>query len=76
MLAVFNQLALVATEHPGLVRAYIDTVAEMSPAALGGAALGAAELRDTLQEALGLDADGAPRKDTEDGATATDDAAA
>ena len=52
MLTVFNQLALLATEDPEIIRRYVDAVAEMSPAAIGGAAVGASELRDTLRLAL------------------------
>ena len=52
MLTVFNQLALLATQDPEIVERYVDTIAEMSPAAIGGAAVGASELRDTLRRAL------------------------
>lgn len=69
MLTVFNQLALLATEDPDIVRQYVDTVAEMSPAAIGGAAVGAAELRDTLRHALDASddpaADGADTHDSD-----------
>lgn len=52
MLTVFNQLAMLATEDPEIVRRYVDTGAEMSPAAIGGAAVRASELRDTLTHGL------------------------
>ena len=74
MLTVFNQLALLATEDPDIVRDYIDAVAEMSPAAIGGAAVGASELRDTLRQALDSSDDPVPAQ--KDGTHRDDSAAA
>lgn len=69
MLTVFNQLALLCTQDPELVERYVDAVTEMSPAAIGGAAVGASELRDTLQRALDR-ADDPPLHDDGDDAAA------
>ena len=76
MLTVFNQLALLATEDPDIVREYVDTVAEMSRAAIGGAAVGAAELRDTLRHALDASDDPAPDDEETDDSGPDESAAA